>query len=378
MGTVSAKMKLSHPVLSTASKTMGPKASARDIAREAESGAVPGVRQESFESHDLDETRAYIGAKFGDRSRVPRGLGAFYYGHVVTDSGRAAVGKVRTLLPQTMRAAVQEPTLFLPLRAGDNYQIGRRTLNSGPLTAVLLAPGHDYTCHSPANDWVGLIVSGELLSEEIAARRRGRSRPWRPKSVETPLTASRKAQLMEFQRRMHELSVTPVEVATPGAIAIAERDAAAWLAGIIVERSGEAAISEPTQRRIERLERWVDAHLDETLTLDRLCAVSGTGGRALQKSVMTLRGQSPLEWVNARRLAAARAQLLKGPGRVAVSSVALDCGFTHLGRFSAAYRQAYGELPSATLAAARSPSVRRGNLRARPAPSVQMDAFWIS
>jgi len=183
---------------------------------------------------------------------------------------------------------------------------------------------------------------------------------------------------MEFQRRMHELSVAPVEVATPGAIAFAERDAAAWLAGIIVERSGEAAISEPTRHRIERLERWVDAHLDETITLERLCASSGVGGRALQKSVMALRGQSPLEWVTARRLAAVRARLLKGTSDVAISAVALDCGFTHLGRFSAAYRQAYGELPSATLAAARSPSVRGGNLPARPAPSVQMDAFWIS
>jgi hypothetical protein len=145
---------------------------------------TPGIRQERFESYDLDETRAYIGEKFGDRSRVPRAAGTFYYGHVVAESDRTASGRVKTLLPQTMRAAVDEPTLFLPLRAGDNYRIGRRTLNSGPDVAVLLAPGHVYTCHSPANDWVGLIVSGELLSEQIAARRRGRSRPWRLKSIE--------------------------------------------------------------------------------------------------------------------------------------------------------------------------------------------------
>jgi len=336
---------------------MGPKASVSDIAREAESGAVPGVRLESFESHDLDQTRTYIGEKFGDRSRVPRAVGTFYYGHVVAESDRTASGRVKTLLPQTMRAAVDEPTLFLPLRAADDYQIGRRRLSSDPSVAVLLAPGHVYTCHSPANDWVGLIVSGELLSDQIAARRRGRSRPWRPQSVEIPVTPSRKAQLLGLQRRMHELSAAPAGVAN--AVAAAELDAAAWLAGIIVEQSGEAAVSEPTRLRIEQLERWVDAHLDEAITLDRLCAVSGTGGRALQKSVMALRGQSPLEWVNARRLAAARARLLKGPGRVAVSDVALDCGITHLGRFSAAYRQAYGELPSATLAAARSRMIRR-------------------
>jgi AraC-like DNA-binding protein len=331
-------------------------------ARDSGSAATRGFRQERFQSHDLDETRNYIGEKFGDRSRVPRAVGTFYYGHVVAESDRAAVGRVKTLLPQTMRAAVHEPSLFLPLRAGDDYQIGRRTLSSDPSVAVLLAPGHVYTCHSPANDWMGLIVSGELLSEEIAIRRRGRSRPWQIKSIEIPITPGRKAQLMGFHRRMQELSDVPAGSDCAPAVASAERDAAAWLASIIVERSGETAISEPAMQRMERLERWVDAHLAETITLDRLCALSGGGGRTLQKSVMALRGQSPLEWVTARRLAAVRARLLNGPADVAISTVALDCGFTHLGRFSAAYRQAYGELPSATLAAVRPEPVRRGNL----------------
>jgi AraC-like DNA-binding protein len=158
---------------------------------------------------------------------------------------------------------------------------------------------------------------------------------------------------------MHELSISSAGVANAADVASAELDAAAWLAGIIVEQSGEAAVSEPTRLRIEQLERWVDAHLDESITLGRLCAVSGTGGRTLQKSVMALRGQSPLEWVNARRLAAARARLLNGRDGTTISDVALDCGITHLGRFSAAYRQAYGELPSTTLAAARSRVIRR-------------------
>ena len=134
---------------------------------------MPGVRQESFQSHDLDETRAYIGENVGDHSRVPRARGAFYCAQVVAKSSRTAVGKARILLPQTMRAAVQEPTLYLALRDGDTFQVGRRTLGCGRLTTVLLAPGHDCTCHSPGNDWPALIVSGELLSKEIAARRRG-------------------------------------------------------------------------------------------------------------------------------------------------------------------------------------------------------------
>lgn len=333
---------------------MDSKAPSGQNACDTGSGSSPGVGLDRFQSRDIDETRAYLGARFGDRIRVPRGAGPFFYGHLVAESGRTAVGRVKTLLTQTMRAAVREPTLFLPLRAGDTYRIGRRTLNSGPATAVLLAPDHEYTCHSPANEWLGLVVSGELLREEILARRRGRSRTWLFRSVEIPLTPGRHAQWMEFHRRIHDLSAGPVADANASALDAVERETAAWLADIIVGQRGEVSVSEPSLRRFERLERWVDAHLGEALTLDRLCAISGVRWRTLQKAVMALRGQSPLEWIAARRLAAVRAQLLLKPADATISRIALDFGFTHLGRFSAIYHQTYGELPSETLEMARS------------------------
>jgi len=40
---------------------------------------TPGVRRERFQSHDLDETRTYIGRSSGSFP-VPRAVGAFYYG----------------------------------------------------------------------------------------------------------------------------------------------------------------------------------------------------------------------------------------------------------------------------------------------------------
>ena len=143
-----------------------------------------------------------------------------------------------------------------------------------------------------------------------------------------------------------------------------EVEVASWVAGLLIEQAGARVASAESLQRVERLERWLDAHLGEDITLDQLCAVSGVGWRALQKLMMARYGQSPLEWVNARRLAAARAHLLKSPFGVAISSVALDCGFTHLGRFSAAYRRAHGELPSETLAVARSQHRKRDNLPA--------------
>jgi AraC-like DNA-binding protein len=240
--------------------------------------------------------------------------------------------------------------LYLPLRGMDQYQVGRRSLVSDPGTAMLLAPGWDYTCHSQPNDWLCLSVSGELLAEEIATRRRSGSRAWRCRTVALPLAPRRATELLQIHRRMLALTLA---APTAADVAAVERDAAAWLATIVLERSGEIRLARSTLLRIEQLERWIDAHLGEQVTLDSLSAASGICPRALQKAVLALRGQSPLEWVRSRRLAAVNARLQAGGARTNIAQVALDLGFTHLGRFSSLYRRAYGELPSATLAQAR-------------------------
>jgi AraC-like DNA-binding protein len=54
-----------------------------------------------------------------------------------------------------------------------------------------------------------------------------------------------------------------------------------------------------------------------------------------------------------KRLAQARADLAAAAPGTTVTSVALDCGFTHLGRFSLDYAKEFGEPPSETLRRAR-------------------------
>jgi transcriptional regulator GlxA family with amidase domain len=53
------------------------------------------------------------------------------------------------------------------------------------------------------------------------------------------------------------------------------------------------------------------------------------------------------------RLERARERLLSAVPSDTVTSIALDCGFAHLGRFPTAYRTAFGELPAETLARSR-------------------------
>jgi transcriptional regulator GlxA family with amidase domain len=100
---------------------------------------------------------------------------------------------------------------------------------------------------------------------------------------------------------------------------------------------------------VEDVAAWIDAHLGEHITLEDLCEIAGVGARCLQKHFRARSDASPMEVVLARRLAAARARLLRSDAGCSVTSVAHDCGFAHMGRFSRQYRLSYGESPSETL-----------------------------
>lgn len=72
--------------------------------------------------------------------------------------------------------------------------------------------------------------------------------------------------------------------------------------------------------------------------------------RALEKGFIQAFGIPPMTYLRQVRLARARDELLHAdPEAVTVSAVALRWGFGHLGRFSAAYQERYGEPPSRTL-----------------------------
>ena len=81
--------------------------------------------------------------------------------------------------------------------------------------------------------------------------------------------------------------------------------------------------------------------------------------RTLSYAFKAVTGASPHAFFLRERLNAARMALLRAnPERDLVTSIALELGFTELGRFSTRYRELFGELPSATLARCADESVR--------------------
>ncbi|MEP4078588.1 helix-turn-helix domain-containing protein [Haloferula sp.] len=104
---------------------------------------------------------------------------------------------------------------------------------------------------------------------------------------------------------------------------------------------------------VARAEEYMRAHLGDAVTIADLVTLCECSRSALFAAFHNARGYSPLEFHTEIRLQEAHRRLKDKDGSVSITTVAMDCGFTHLGRFSKSYRQRFGETPSATRRATR-------------------------
>jgi len=101
---------------------------------------------------------------------------------------------------------------------------------------------------------------------------------------------------------------------------------------------------------VRRTMEYVEANIDEALSVSRLAAHAGVTARTLQISFSQHLGMSPSEFVRDVRLTHVHADLVTGhPADVSVTERAMRWGFMNMGRFSEQYRRKYGQLPSTTL-----------------------------
>ena len=101
-------------------------------------------------------------------------------------------------------------------------------------------------------------------------------------------------------------------------------------------------------RRVRHAEEYMRSNLNETITIIDLLRICKCSRNALFSTFRNVRGYSPMEFLTEQRLQKARTELLKHNPKHSVSSIALDHGFRHLGRFSQIYRKRFGECPSVT------------------------------
>ncbi len=112
-----------------------------------------------------------------------------------------------------------------------------------------------------------------------------------------------------------------------------------------LEQTRQQAVASPL---IRRAEAYLEAHAHEAVTLSDLVAVCQCSRASLFKGFRSVRGYTPMQFLAERRLQNAREKLMDSHADETITSIVYGCGFSHLGRFSQAYRQRFGEHPSDT------------------------------
>lgn len=311
-----------------------------------------------FESRDLDEARERVARVFCPHQLDTFGQAGFAARHHHLPGGRMSLNYIeygaRTrIAPGTLERFY---LLQIPLEGGAEIRNGSARYLSTPERAAVLNP------HLPTEMiWqegtrqVLVQIDRAAMQDHLAAELGGPSD--RPLTFAGPLdlTTGPGAAL----RRLVLWMVGEADRGRPpiGAGLMARAVEATVLSGLLEAAAHDhgAALGRmraaPRPRHLRAAEGFIEAHLDEAMTLDEVAAAAGITPRALQLAFRTHRGTTPMAFWRDARLGRAHADLRAGAG--GVTEIALRWGFVHFGRFSAAYRARYGMSPRETLKAAR-------------------------
>jgi AraC-like DNA-binding protein len=197
-------------------------------------------------------------------------------------------------------------------------------------------------------DWdQRLIHLSKALLLEVAAEQ----------NVMTTSPSDRRATLEDAARSQWQRSLgTAVEAfrvhgAESAAWADARREVARALL-VLHPSSGERLLDRRAARddRIRRALDYVMDHALDAITVDEIAEAASMSVRGVQEAFKREFQRTPMEYVREVRLDRAHAELESiEPSSGAVAEAARRSGFRHMGRFSSAYRERFGEYPRETL-----------------------------
>lgn len=103
-------------------------------------------------------------------------------------------------------------------------------------------------------------------------------------------------------------------------------------------------------RIVKAAEDYALSKMGDRLFVSDLCRAAAVSERTLENAFRQVMGLTPMNYLVRLRLHRVRKSLLAGTqGSTTVSTEAMKWGFWHLGDFSRAYKDCFGELPSNTL-----------------------------
>ncbi|WP_292557605.1 helix-turn-helix domain-containing protein [Mesorhizobium sp.] len=248
------------------------------------------------------------------------------------DPGSAALVAIERACGSTICGIPLEDDLILAIPAGTSVTA---TVRPGLTYAVAMVP---------TTTWMEVqSVAAGMLLEQISDR---------PAAVRLATDQSRR-----IRGQMKSLADRLGRVAAGSVLPEQPPTAIMEYLGVVADAfagdrrgTGTAASVKRHIRQASAAEDFIRAHIREDIPIVRLCKEIGVSRRQLEYAFRSTFAVTPLEFIRALRLNEARRLLTTARSNgLSVTTIAMDVGVTHLGRFAANYRLFFGESPKETL-----------------------------
>jgi AraC-like DNA-binding protein len=264
-----------------------------------------------------------------------------------TDQADLFSGRFRTAVSITLEPAVDSVRFLFPVSATGQYLASGENVANDKLIVLPSGSGSDIVSSDRAGA-DAIAVPDSRYIEMVEALCPRIVRPERMTVIEgntAQLHALRRAVLSivthpDFEP--HDEQVCNVVAAT-----------IAWMGQFSSHRTPEGSLVNGARTRVAKLaQELIEDHYSEVVRIEDLCRATGVGVRTLQRCFREYFDVTISEYLKAVRLNAAYRSLnASHTDHSTVAAIALQHGFTHLGRFSVEFRERFGESPSAMLAA---------------------------
>jgi AraC-like DNA-binding protein len=311
-----------------------------------------------FRSRDLDEARERVAAVFcPHRLETLEARSLFDACHHHLPGQRLSLNYIeygaRTLIAPGELGGFY--LLQIPLEGGAEITNGRESYLSSPHRAAILNPHLPTRMTWEEGTRQALVqVSRKAMQDHLALVLGGPSD--RPLTFDGPLDLATGPGAA--LRRLVMWLVAEADAGNPpiGPGLMARQIESTVLSGLLEARHDHIAQiarqrAAPRPRHLRLAEAYIEAHLDQPITLEDVAQAAGISPRGLQLAFREFRGTTPLGFWREARLTRAHADLLAAAPGTKVTEVALRWGFTHFGRFSEMYRARYGLCPRDALRA---------------------------
>ena len=240
--------------------------------------------------------------------------------------------------------------LIIPLCGGIDITIDGTLLSAAPGSAVLVRCSRSMRFVASPTRCLMVDCADGTIDERVSPSEKSLRTPvgWRLTGMAGRRVVSEAIGLTRLHDRLGPSSGA---VGPASRVALAEASLLARIGDFLTGHSFPPSTTAPCERLVvEDHLQWLSDHCRVAVSIEDLALHAGVSARAVEQSFARHVGATPSECLRSMRLELAHRLLEQASDGATVTTVALDAGFTHLGRFSADYRHRFGQLPSETLA----------------------------